>query len=280
MKNNYPIRYALVPMYEYCWRLGKKEEEIVAYIVTKCYLINETKNYKISGNVEVKYHVVCPYQYLDFDIWTRVEPKFNMNGSCYNGFITDKVYTNLNKALAAKDKMNAEIVAKKCCYIRIDENYEQNVKSIKKEYAEKQIYYNEVESKINSNTEELNLNEKVKEQTVIMCKEGEFKKYKTSLYEIMNIYDNDDFIVYSVEEEEYKDIQKLMKKGKVVSGMDYNPILVNDGDTQTINMVAEEVDGVENYNIIFYTIETRQDIVDSYKIEDDDINKIKIFRKK
>ncbi len=280
MKNNYPIRYALVPMYEYCWRLGEKEEEIVAYIVTKCYLVNETKKYERNGNVELRYHVVCPYQYLDFDIWHRVEPKFNMNRNCCNGFITDKVYTSLEKAIDAKNKKNADIVANKCCHIRIDENFEQNVKNIKNEYAEKFAYYDEVESKINSNTEELDLNNKFKEQTVIMCKDGEYKKYKSSLYDVMDIYDNDDFIVYSVDEEEYKDIQKFMKKGKVISGMDYNPILVNDGDSQTINMVAEEVDGVENYNIIMYTIETRQDIVDSYKIYDDDINKIKILRKK
>ena len=280
MKNNYPIRYALVPMIEEWWEKGERVGKIVAYIVTKCYLVNETKKYERNGNVEVRYHVVCPYQYLDFDIWRRVEPKFNINRECCNGFITDKVYINFEKAIDAKNKKNDELVANKCCYIRIDENYEKNVKSIKNEYAEKFAYYNELESMISSNTEELDLNNKVKEQSVIMYRDGGYKKFKTSLYEAMNIFDNDDFIVYSVDEDEYKDIQKLMKKGKVISGMDYNPILVNDGDSQTINMVAEEVDGVENYNIIMYTIETRQDIVDSYKIYDDDINKIKILRKK
>lgn len=66
MKNNYPIKYALMPIIEQTgWTHGMHELEreygVVCYIISKCYVIKETKKYNINGTTDIKYQVVFPY---------------------------------------------------------------------------------------------------------------------------------------------------------------------------------------------------------------------------
>ena len=54
MKNNYPIKYAAMPIYEQTgWTHGlnalERNYDVVAYIVSKCYLISERKEYERNG---------------------------------------------------------------------------------------------------------------------------------------------------------------------------------------------------------------------------------------
>lgn len=50
MKNNYPVKYAIMPI-QNC------DDKIMAYIVSKCYIISEEKNYSFDGNFKTSYNV-------------------------------------------------------------------------------------------------------------------------------------------------------------------------------------------------------------------------------
>ena len=160
MKNNYPIKYAVVPMIEQVgWSHGLHELEreygTVCYIVSKCYLVEESKKYKADGTVRVNYHVVCPYQYDKFNEWNRVEPTFNIHGQCTNDIVVDEVYDNLEEAIVYKDKKNQEIFQKLFKYLPY-EVLKKRFKEIESEYNNKLEYYNQLEAMIEKNAQELN----------------------------------------------------------------------------------------------------------------------------
>ena len=161
MKNNYPIKYAVIPMIEQVgWSHGINELEreygTVCYIVSKCYLVEESKKYNADGSVRVKYHVVCPYQYDEFYEWNRVEPTFNiMHGQCTNDIVVDEVYDSLEDARVSKDEKNQEIFQKLFIYMPY-EIYKKRRKEIESKFNNTLAYYNQLEAMIENNVQDLN----------------------------------------------------------------------------------------------------------------------------
>ena len=161
MKNNYPIKYAVIPMIEQVgWLHGMNELEreygTVCYIVSKCYLVEESKKYKADGSVRVKYHVVCPYQYDEFYEWKRVEPTFNiMHGQCTNDIVVDEVYDSLEDARVSKDEKNQEIFQKLFKYMPY-EVYKKRFKEVESKFNNTLAYYNQLETMIKNNVQDLN----------------------------------------------------------------------------------------------------------------------------
>lgn len=85
LKNNYPIRYAVRPIVEQVgWSQGLNELEgkygTVAYIVSKCYLVSQTKGYSQNGEVTESFSVVFPFQKdsNSYGDYYRVNPDFNI----------------------------------------------------------------------------------------------------------------------------------------------------------------------------------------------------------
>ena len=161
MKNNYPIKYAVIPMIEQVgWSHGLNELErkygTVCYIVSKCYLVEETKKYKADGTVRVKYHVVCPYEYDKFYKWNRVEPTFNiMDGHCINDIVVDEVYDSFEKARISKDEKNQEIFQKQFTSLPV-EVCKKRFKEIESEFNNTLAYFNQLETMIENNVQDLN----------------------------------------------------------------------------------------------------------------------------
>lgn len=161
MKNNYPIKYAVIPMIEQIgWSHGMHELEreygTVCYIVSRCYLVEESKKYKADGSVIVKYHVVCPYQYNEFYEWNRVEPTFNiMHGQCTNDIVVDEVYDSLKDARVSKDEKNQEIFQKLFKYMSY-EVYKKRFKEVESKFNNTLAHYNQLEAMIENNVQDLN----------------------------------------------------------------------------------------------------------------------------
>ena len=161
MKNNYPIKYAVIPMIEQIgWSHGLNELEreygIVCYIVSKCYLVEETKKYKADGTVRVKYHVVCPYEYDEYYKWNRVEPTFNiMHGQCTNDIVVDEVYDSLEDARVSKDEKNKKLLHEQFTYMSVEE-YKKRFKEIESEFNNTLAYYTQLEAMIENNVQDLN----------------------------------------------------------------------------------------------------------------------------
>ena len=161
MKKNYPIKYAVIPMIEQVgWSHGLNELErkydAVCYIVSKCYLIEENKEYKADGTVRVKYHVVCPYECDEFNEWNRVEPEFSIfHGQCINDVVVDEVYDSFEEAKVDKDVKNQKILKEKFSYMPF-EMYRKRHKEVESEFNNKLTYYNQLETMIENNVQDLN----------------------------------------------------------------------------------------------------------------------------
>ena len=293
MKNNYPIKYALVPMIEQVgWTAGlhdlEREYGTVCYIVSKCYVIDETiKHYK-DGRSENSYHVICPYVYKDYDIWKRCEPSVN------DGFTTDVLFDTYEEALEVKNKKNKEIVTRQWVYIPYDEEFHAKRNNIIQKFAETLKYYDILEKEIEDKTIDLKVNNKSKEQSVFMYKNREFKYVKESLYSMMDLYDNADFKVYSISETEFD----CLKNGCGIVTQGRLPLIIYDSKAKVMRLMNPGTpdkfinDGTihDSYYgtlrrpdkncLYFYTLETYQDIIDSYQITNVDTNSIKLVRKK
>ena len=151
---NYPIVYAVLPMIEQVgWSDGlwEKEREYgpVAYIVSKCYLVGEKKDYKSDGSIELEYKVVCPYEFNDYTRKLEPQiPEYNfISNYCTNCVKVDNIYDNIEDAIKDKDAKNEDLLANRFSYMSyklLVEIYD----AAKKAHEEKISMYNKHESKI------------------------------------------------------------------------------------------------------------------------------------
>ena len=148
MKNNYPIKYAVMPIIEQTgWYPGLHELEreygIVCYIVSKCYVVGREEKYNMYGNTLCEYKVVFSYgKDNQYGGLSRVEPEFClMNGRCNNSTNVDKVFDSFEEAKEETEKKNKEILSKELSFIRVDDNFNQNVSLAREKHEEVVNYY-------------------------------------------------------------------------------------------------------------------------------------------
>lgn len=304
MKNNYPIKYALMPIIEQTgWTHGMHELEreygVVCYIISKCYVIKETKKYDINGTSDIKYQVVFPYEYHEYSGWKREEPSFNLiNNGCTNAVTVDKLYDSFEEAKKDKEEKNEKIHKSKYAYMRF-EDLKEKIDEINTEFNNTLEYYNELEQLIEENTSDLEVNRKNKEQSIVLYKDGNSKPIKLdhSLYMAIDLFDRENFIVYSLSENEYFNLQKESCDRDKTTKYNHTPLLINDKDQKTVKIVSpsngeeylcngEIVDDIcidfnedPNHDVIVYTMENYQDIISSYKSKNKDAKVIVLTRK-
>lgn len=223
MKNNYPIKYALMPLYKQTgWVHGlnqlERKYEIVAYIVSKCYVISENKAYSADGTSNIEYEVVFPYENIDNNnsIWTRTEPSINLSSSqISNSTKVKKIFDNYRDAIEYLKIKNNEILKNKISNLPFNESIKTEIKKLEDIHNEIINEARELEMQIQQNTPDLKLNEKNKEQSVIVLLNNKDKIINISLYSFIDLYDYDSFVVYTVSPEHYN----LMKKEIIETGM-------------------------------------------------------------
>ena len=273
MKNNYPVKYAVIPI--------TINNDISYYIASKCYLVNEVKKYNSNGTIENRYFVVCPFKNLDNGTWEKVEPYFNFNGNCTNSVEVDELYHYYGDAIKAKDKKNKDVFNKKVSHLAFDQNFYDKREQIVKEYDEIASYYNQLESLIEEKLIDLKMGFASKEQNIIIYNKKEYKKYNMSLYDAIKLYNNNRFISYTINKIEYNE---LLDTEEIITNNDkYNHtlLLINDNtrniikingsysnDKYLINekIVDSNKDFIEpeDYDMVFYTMENYNDVVNSY----------------
>jgi len=298
MKNNYPIKYTVIPMIEQVgWSHGMNELEreygTVYYIVSKCYLIGENKKYSIDGTVITEYQVVCPFSKGEFNTWHKDEPSFNLiHGNCTNSIKTDTLFDSFDEAKVVKKQKNEDLLVQKFVYMPI-ETYKTKHQEIEDEFNKTADYYDKLESEIENRTQDLIAKNLSKEQRVIHLKDNKCKKINSSLYGIIDVFDSCSYIVYSVTNEEFVKLQELPSDDEY----NYNPLLINNGElkiARVVSLTGEEMYLVNNelvektdaefvtpsnYDEIFYTVEDYEDIIKSYGIKHDNSKVIKLIRK-
>ena len=300
MKNNYPIKYAVMPIIEQTgWYPGLHELEreygIVCYIVSKCYVVGREEKYNRYGNTICEYKVVFSYgkdnQYGDL---SRVEPEFClMNGRCNNSTNVDKVFDSFEEAKEETEKKNKEILSKELSYIRVDDNFHQNVSLVREKREEVVNYYQKIENMIEENSTDLVVNDKAKEQSVIIGRNDSYKKKEYSLYDMIRLYNDENFIAYNVSLEDYLKIEEQLKNGQEVDtdSIKKNCLLIsssNDKKVKVINYDSKDkrscfyiengslyyddkldvsLDTISADALVIYTIETYDDVISSYIID-------------
>lgn len=296
MKNNYPIKYAVMPIIEQTgWYPGLHELEreygIVCYIVSKCYVVGREEKYNRYGNTICEYKVVFSYgkdnQYGDL---SRVEPEFClMNGRCNNSTNVDKVFDSFEEAKEETEKKNKEILSKELSYIRVDDNFHQNVSLVREKREEVVNYYQKIENMIEENSTDLVVNDKAKEQSVIFERNNSWKEKKYSLYDMIRLYSDEDFIAYNVSLDDFKKIEEQLKNGQEVDieGIKRNRLLTSYSDDKKVFVISNNsiekscfyiengslyyydrinyfLNAISRDSLVIYTIETYDDVINSY----------------
>ena len=156
MKLEYPIKYAVIPMIEQvrCSN-GNREYRPVCYIVSKCYLVCETTNYKNDGTLKTIYQVVCPIKANNRNELVNAVPEYRLiSDKCTNSIYVNKIFDSLEEALKVKEQKNddmlTDIIAHRYIY-----KEEKQIERDKKEFEDTLSYYNELETAIAKLTQNL-----------------------------------------------------------------------------------------------------------------------------
>ena len=292
MKNNYPIKYAVMPIKAHLgWRddLNSLEENYgVIYIASKCYVVGRQEEYSMYGDTLCQYNVVFPYEkdkrYGGF--LSRVEPReCLMNGRCNNSINVDKVFDDFDEAKVVASKKNKEILSKILSFIPFDTNFNQNSFIVEGNHKELVNYYQKIESMIEENTSDLVVNDKVKEQSVIIKRNNSCKK-KGPLYHMINFCSNKNFIAYNVSLDDYKKIEEQLKNGEQVDtdNIEKNCLLISNSCDNKVMVIKDKrscfyieagslyyddkrdfsISSISDDTIIVYTVETYDDVINSY----------------
>ena len=278
MKYNYPIKYAIMPIKSEPTYGNNYESETLCYIITKCYLLKEYIKYDSEGFGNKTYEVQFPYRKEEYG-WKRIVP--------YTGesYLVDKVYDSLEDACHdTKIKYN-ELIDDQIFYTK------EQVEEYGKKLQEAMDEYSELEKLINENTKDLIVGNKPKSQKFTSLylsgesdnsRKGRFEIGSYTIYDLFRGYDSiNDYIVYSVSEEEYNEYKKLpfydyqrfthtpllSHKGHssvvtVLNGDESIHLACTDGEIKPVN--PEEGLSFDKPNLIIFTMETYEDIVNSY----------------
>ena len=159
---NYPIKYAILPKREENGFVTGTNElmsnyEVTGYVVSKCYLVSETKKYLEDGTSNVTYEVVFPYSVNTLVETSKREiPSFNFNGECTNSVEVSEVFNNYDDAKEVAMKQNQKIYNSELGNVSfIDVNYQENIRIMELEYNKKLGFYKKIEDLIELNTSDM-----------------------------------------------------------------------------------------------------------------------------
>ena len=276
MENNYPIKYAAMPIIEqvgFTYGINELEREydIVCYIVSKCHLISNLTKYKKDGSTILEHEVVFPYRLSDFSKWKRVFPEYNLYGQCTNSIKVDKMFDSYEDALKYVLDKNEKLCEKAYTYLPFSKDLVDEIKSKKNEFGIKLKEYKILEEQILLNTNDMKIGEIKKLNNVIKIENNHGKLLQSSIYEVLNLFKNEKFIVYSISDKQYNDLIKLIdnKKDNEVN------YLKSQAQFLLINQTKDDLNIDEN-TLVFYTTETIEDLLNSYKeYPEIDLNEIK-----
>lgn len=159
----YPIKYVVMPIEEQIgWAPGinesEREYDVVANIVTKCYVIGEHKKYRSDGTIKIEYEIVFPYSNEDIICnarLKRVTPKFNFHSQCINSFGVDDVYNSFEEASAVANKENNRIIASEVGIIPFDESFQEAYNEVRDKHQKTIARYKKIEEQIERETTDM-----------------------------------------------------------------------------------------------------------------------------
>ena len=251
----------------------------------------------MDGTTIIEYHVVCPYSVGENNNWYKDEPEYNfINGQCVNSITTDYVFDSFEDAKAYKNQKNEGLLRQELSCLSIEKLL--LVKSSDEEkFAKKASFYQRLEEQIEEFTKDLMVNSSPKEQRVIHLKDKNISKTNGSLYEMIPHLKSSDYIVYSVTYDQYIRLQELSADNIPYAEFNHTPLLINSGKLKTTKVVSPSGDEIylinnelvsqsdeefmtpTHFGEVFYTIETYEDIIKSFRNRKNNNNVIRLVRR-
>ena len=236
MKNNYPIRYAVMPIYEFSgYQHGLNELEptydISLYIVSKCYLIEESIEYKENGEKKNIYKVVYPYEEgrnSNSGSLVRCEPHFNFYNQSTNCVTVDKIFDDFDSCLAETERLNKQLLTDKISNLPYNEDFSTNVNLLRGQFDEKLNKYRNLERKIENGTSDLIVNDSCKKQNIIISFSDKDVLSSMSLYWFIKRYNSDNYCVYNVSNDEFEMLSKMTDEDIDIAFPTSRVLLLND----------------------------------------------------
>ena len=317
MKNNYPIRYAVMPIYEFSgYQHGLNELEptydVSLYIVSKCYLIEESIEYKENGEKKNIYKVVYPYEEgrnSNSGSLVRCEPQFNLYNQSINSVIVDKIFDSFDSCLAETERLNEQLLIDMICNLPYNEDFSTNVNLLRGQFNEKLKEYRKLEEKIENGTSDLIVNDSYKYQNIIISFGDKDVLSSMSLYWFIKKYYRNNYCVYNVSNDEFEKLSKMIDEDKDIDFLTSRVLLLNDKEkeiTRITDCDNDKTNGsyyLKNNHMFYdkdmipfhlddsfdkdrecikvYTLENYEDIIKSYLIKyvDYDNHEIEIDNK-
>lgn len=292
MKYNYPIKYAAMPIIEQVgWQSGMNELEreygIVCYIVSKCYLISNIKKYNENGQVNQEYEVVFPYQFTDNSKWQRITSTYNLiNGYCTNSNKVAEVFDTYAEAHNYASIKNDKLCELSWIDLPYSKDIMEKIQQKKDEFRAKLTSYKLLEHQIELNTDDMKICQMKKSNYTIKKENNKLKIIPYNIYEVLKLYNNENFVVYSISQKQYDEInngtsanvvnsqsilwhqtkdngiQLVAAKDKCIYSIKNNNLCIGSKIDKTQLLDLEYIDKDTS---IFYTTETLEDIINSYK---------------
>ena len=210
MKNNYPIKYAAMPIIGYvAWR----REGVIGYIASKCYEIQEIKQYNRDGTTKTTYSVVFPYtKEVDNNRvmqWERIEP---LGEQDQTSVTVENVYNTLEEAKQEAERKNKKILTSKINNIFTSpEKFPQQRKIVEEEHQQQMELFKRLEQEIEEKTEDLVVNSTPKPQNIIIINNRGRKECDMSLYDYLNFMSKELLFVFHLSEEDYQTLSTRIK---------------------------------------------------------------------
>lgn len=300
MKINYPIKYAAMPIIEQVgWSHGlhelEREYDIVCYIVSKCHLISDLTKYTEDGRTIKQYEVVFPYQPGEFSRWKRTIPTYNLiHGYCTNANKVDAIFDSYDDALNYASTKNEQLCENTWKYLPFSKDIMEKIQEKKDEFDAKLAKYKLLEQQILLHTKDMKIGENKKLSNVVKIENNKGKILALTLYETIDIFDRDKFVVYSISQEQYNDLIKMIREEqssdiKSIIGNaqgllihktkdDFIKLVIEEGcgayyiqnnsinyDYKLDKVTLKSFEGIDEDTLIFYTTETIDDLLSSYK---------------
>ena len=249
MKNNYPIKYAAMPIMGY---VAWQREGAILYIASKCFQIKETTEYFRNGDTETSYSVLFPYKKVVDNntsmTWERIEPSLENEQEIIT---VRNVYNTIEEAEQEAVRNNKILLEQKLRNIYTTvENFQQERKKVEKKLQQQIDFFKNLEQEIEEKTKDLTIGLPPKLQNVIVIDNSGIKEYELSLYEYSWLVDRKPFTVFHISEESYQNLSKKIAEYKEIEAEDIiekEPILIYDSEKKLMQLRNPNGEGNEGF---------------------------------
>ena len=128
---NYPVKYAVLVLEQ-----DDLNSDVKYYIVSKCYVLENTIRYFEESEKKTLYKVIFPYPKMTDDFSKRVEPSFNENGDPRFCELVNILFDNFSKAKEYATLKNNNVNLKLVSEVSLErDDWQEEIDRVQKEHG-------------------------------------------------------------------------------------------------------------------------------------------------